>query len=84
MLLPLPGRAVEQPLGGALDRDLEAGIPGLEGLGHRLGDGKVHRRVVGDLAFLLRGLDQRRRDRLGRRRGRDDAGAEGKERRGHE
>ena len=53
----------------ALDLHADAGIVRLERLGDLLGDRQVDRGVPGDLAFLLRRLDQRRRDllRLGRR-----------------
>jgi hypothetical protein len=57
--------AVEHPLRArTLDRDLDAREFGLERLGQRFGDREVHRRIVGDLALLPGGLDQRRRHRL--------------------
>ena len=68
--------AIEHPLGAtALDRDLDRRILRFEGLGHRLGDAEIHRRVVGDLALLRGGIDQGRGNRLRRRRRRDDARA---------
>ena len=71
MLLP---DALEHALGaGALDPHRDAGILRLERLGELLGDRQVHRGVEGELAFLLRRLDQRRRDRLGGGRRGDDA-----------
>ena len=57
---------VEHALGaGALDPHGDAGILRLERLAELLGELQVHRGVEGDLALLLRRLDQRRRDRLG-------------------
>ena len=62
--------ALEHALGaGALDLHGDAGIFRLERLGDLLGDRQVDRGVPGDLAFLLRRLDQFRRDRGRRRRG---------------
>ena len=59
--------ALEHALGaGALDAHGDARVFGLERLGDLLGERQVDRGVVDDLAFLLRGFDQRRRDR-GRR-----------------
>ena len=60
----------------ALDLHGDAGIPGLEGLGDLLAQGQVDRRVPGELAFLLRRLDQRRRDFSGLRRCRPHRGDE--------
>ena len=56
--------ALEHALGaGALDPHRDAGIFRLERLGDLLGQRQVDRGVADDLAFLLRRLDQRRRDR---------------------
>ena len=54
----------EHALGaGALDPHSDAGILRLEGLAELLGERQVHGGVEDDLAFFLRRLDQRRRDR---------------------
>ena len=54
--------ALEDALGaGAFDPHRDAGIFRLERLGELLGDRQIHRGVEGELAFLLRSLDQRRR-----------------------
>ena len=60
----------------ALDAHGDAGIFRLERLRQFLRDRQIGRGVVADLAFLLRGLDQRRRDRFRRRRRGHDAGRE--------
>ena len=59
---------------GALDAHRDARIFRLERLGQLLRDRQIGRGVIDDLAFLLRRLDQRRRDRLRRRRSRHHAG----------
>ena len=70
LLAVLLADALEDALAaGALHAHGNAGIFRLEGLGDALGDGQVDRGVPGDLAFLLGGLDQLRRDAAGRRRG---------------
>src|SRR5262249_45651590 len=56
--------ALEHALGpAALDAYGDAGKRGLEGFRDLLGQRQVDRSIVVDLSFLLRGLDQRRRDR---------------------
>ena len=67
--------ALEHAFGaGALHPHRDPRIFGLERLGELFGDRQVGRGVVDDLTFLLRRLDQRRRDRLGRRGGRQNPG----------
>ena len=68
--------ALVDPLGPrALDAHRDAGIFGLKGLSQPFGDVELERAVERDLAFLARGLDQRRRDLAGRRcRGLDGFG----------
>ena len=69
--------ALQQTFGAAaLDPAGHAGIFGLERLADLLRQLQVDRGIPGDLAFLLGGLDQRRRDRARRRRGRQHAGRE--------
>ena len=60
--------ALEHPLrAGALDAHRNSRIFRLERLRQLFRDRQVDRGVVDDLAFLLRGVDQGRRDRLRRR-----------------
>ena len=60
---------LEQPLrAGALDLHGNAGIFCLERLAELLADRKVHRGIQHHLGFLVRRVDQLRRDGLGRRR----------------
>ena len=71
MLLPRSwAMRCEHALGaGALDAHGDAGIFRLERLADLFRQRQIDRGVVDDLALLLRGLDQRRRHRLGRRGG---------------
>ena len=63
--------ALKNPLGaGTLDPHRHAGIFGLEQFSQPLGHVELDRRVVIDLAFFPRGLDQFRRDGDRRRRSR--------------
>ena len=56
---------LEQPLrAGALDLHGDAGIGRLERLAELFADRQIHRGIEDDPAFLLRGVDQFRRDRL--------------------